>query len=278
VRANTLMPPILALVNRTPRKSVRQELAAEVGFGCPAPGCGSPLLTWHHFDPPWTERQHHEPAGMIALCREHHDAADAGAYTVDDLRAMKADGRDRNQSLEASFEWRRHRLLTVVGGNFYYETPVAVQLRDRPVVATNRDGEGRMLLNVAMPSTVAEPRLRVDDNFWIESGHASQIESPPSGRLLSVGYPNGDAIRIEFFEVVDGAALTRRYQHAGLVRGFLENDEPEGYPITAVEVRMRVLSPTGNPVFDFDSNEMRVGGMQMVGCLSVRCGVGLQLG
>jgi hypothetical protein len=59
---------------------IRMALAEEVGFGCPVEGCGSPYLSWHHFDPPWSERQQHEPQGMIALCRTHHDMADVGTF------------------------------------------------------------------------------------------------------------------------------------------------------------------------------------------------------
>ena len=212
---------------------------------------------------------------MIALCREHHDKADAGAYTHDDLRAMKAEGRDRNLPLQASFDWRRHRLLTVVGGNFYYETPVPVQLREQPVVAINRDDEGLLLLNVAMPSAVREPRLQVEDNFWMEAGNATQLESPPNGRLLSASYPNGDAIRIEFFELKSGDALDSRYTHSGAVRNFLENGEPEGFPVTAVEVQIRIVSPDGQPLIDFDANETRMGTNRMMGNLAVRCRTGL---
>jgi len=265
-------------VNRTPPKAVRSELAEEVGFGCPVEKCGSPYLTWHHFDPPWSEHPHHDPKGMIALCGQHHDAADANSYDADELRRMKASGRDRNRALRARFEWRRRRLLSVVGGNFYYETPVPVQFGAQPVVSFNRDAEDRLLLNVAMPSMVGKPRLYVEDNFWIETGTPSSIESPPNGRLVAVRYPNDDAIRIEFFEIVDGDGLARRYAHSDLVRSFLEEEEGEGFPIVAVEVRMRIHAPTGKPIIDFDAQQTRIGGIQMTGCLSVRSLIGLQLG
>src|SRR5215211_7582447 len=78
-------------VNRTPPIEVRRELRREVGFGCPVDGCGSPYLTWHHFDPPWKERQHHDVVGMVALCREHHDKADVGAFTRQQLRQLKTE-------------------------------------------------------------------------------------------------------------------------------------------------------------------------------------------
>lgn len=187
-------------MNRTPPKAVRRALAEEVGFGCPVEGCGSPYLTWHHFDPPWNEREHHDVAGMVALCREHHDAADVGAYTKDDFREMKSRGRDRTEALSGQFQWRRRRLLAVVGGNFYYETAIPLQLQGRPVVGFNRDDQERFLLNVAMPSTIPEPRLYIEDNFWIEAGNPTNIECPPSGRTVAVEYANGDLIRVGFLK------------------------------------------------------------------------------
>jgi hypothetical protein len=263
-------------VNRTPPKAVRVALAQEVGFGCPVEGCGSPYLTWHHFDPPWSERQHQDPPGMVALCREHHDAADAGAYTRDDFREMKVRGRDRTQALSGRFEWRRQRLLSVVGGSFYYDTPIPIKLRDHPVVWFNRNDEQRFLLNVAMPSTVPEPRLRIDDNFWIEVGEPEIVESPPSGRIIAVRYANGDTIRVEFFEISNGEALLRRYPSADTTRAFLE--EESGFPVTAVEILMRIVAPDGQPVIDLDAHETRLGGMRMIGSLFVRNQVGVQIG
>jgi hypothetical protein len=215
---------------------------------------------------------------MIALCGQHHDAADANAYDLDQLRLLKANGRGRNLPLQARFEWRRRRLLSVVGGNYYYETLVPVQIGPQPVVAFRRDGDGRLLLNVAMPSTVPEPRLIVDDNFWIETGNPSSVECPPHGRLVAVQYPNGDAIRIEFIEIRDGDALARRYEHSDAARSFLEAEEGDAFPIAAVEVQMKIHSPTGGPAIDFDARATRFGGVLMVGCLSVRNRVGLQIG
>lgn len=119
------------LLNRTPPADVRHHHSAEVGFGCPVEGCGSPYLMWHHFDPTWSERQHHEPGGMVALCRDHHPEADSGAFTHDQLREFKRVGRDRRQALHARFNWMRRDLLAVVGGQFYYDTPIAVQVGDQ---------------------------------------------------------------------------------------------------------------------------------------------------
>jgi hypothetical protein len=259
-------------MNRTPPPDVRAELRREVGFGCPV--CGSPYLTWHHFDPPWREREHHDPAGMIALCRLHHDAADVGAYTREQLRELKGRGRDARGAVGARFEWMRHRLLAVIGGGFYYETPTPLLIGDKPVIWFNRDEHNRFLLNIAMPATVPEPRLQIRDNFWIEVGEPDDLECPPNGRVVSVRYRNGDRLRVEFFEVKDGEALSRRYTHADGVRHLLEEEEPNGLPVTAVDIQMRLFAP----IIDFDAQKTRIGGNTMTGFMSVRNRVGVQFG
>jgi hypothetical protein len=92
-------------MDRNPPAGIRRQLAREVGFGCPVSRCGSPYLTWHHFDPPWAVRKHHDPAGMVALCRDHHPEADAGGFTVDQLREFKRSGRDSAWTLAVAPPW-----------------------------------------------------------------------------------------------------------------------------------------------------------------------------
>jgi hypothetical protein len=157
-------------MRREPPAGVRRLLAQEVGFACPVNGCGSPYLTWHHFDPPWAIEEHHNPTGMVALCRDHHPEADAAAFTLDQLRGFKTQGRDRSQALGARFNWMRRELLAVVGGNFYYETPVAIRYFDTPVVWFNRDDADLLLVNVNMLTTSQEPRMAMRDNFWLTEG------------------------------------------------------------------------------------------------------------
>jgi hypothetical protein len=105
-------------VTRTPPAGIRRALRQEVGFHCPVDGCGNPYLTWHHFDPPWRVEHHHRVEGMIALCLDHAARADAGAFTNDQLRTLKREGRDRATAIRGRFDWMRRDLLAVVGGKF----------------------------------------------------------------------------------------------------------------------------------------------------------------
>ena len=76
-------------MNRNPPLNIKRILRQEVNYGCPVPNCGSPLLIWHHFDPLWSVKQHHNPEGMIALCTQHHPMADSGVFSSDQLRRFK---------------------------------------------------------------------------------------------------------------------------------------------------------------------------------------------
>jgi hypothetical protein len=55
---------------------------------------------------------------MIALCLDHAARADAGAFTNDQLRTLKREGRDRATAIRGRFDWMRRDLLAVVGGKF----------------------------------------------------------------------------------------------------------------------------------------------------------------
>lgn len=256
------------LMNRTPPKAVRQHLRREIGFGCPVPGCANPYLEWHHYDPPWHEREHHEPQGMIALCAEHHRKADAGAFTVDQLRMFKADAIAKAKEIQGRFDWLRHRLLAVVGSNFYYETPIIFQFRDQPIVWFNRDSEQHLLLNVRMLTTSGEERLVLEDNDWVARGTLSDFECPPSGRLVDARYANGDAIRIEYFEIDSIEAIQQRYPEAHAVHWQIE------LPITCVEVHFKVAGT----LIEFGPTYTRLPGNNIIrwGFVS-HCGAGIVL-
>lgn len=67
---------------------------------------------------------------------------------------------------------------------------------------------------------------------------------------MSVTYPNGDAIRVEFFQVEDGEQLSKRYKNADSALQGLAVQGGDVYPLTVVEVRMRVRRSRGNGVLN----------------------------
>jgi len=182
---------------------VKKLLRAEVGFGCPVENCGSPYLTYHHFDPPRRVRDHNEPAGMVALCRKHHDDAEGGAFTPEQLRAMKVEGASRNERIKGQFLWRRQQLLIHCGRALTFEAPIALAFNGIPVVSMARDEANNLAVSVNMLTTSVLPRLRLFENDWVSTGNPDDLEAPPYGRKLRAKYPNEDEIRIEFKTVND---------------------------------------------------------------------------
>ncbi|MFO0915266.1 MAG: HNH endonuclease signature motif containing protein [Pirellulales bacterium] len=206
-------------MNRRPPAAVRRALRREVGYGCPVSGCGRPYLVWHHFDPPWADQHHHNPEGMIALCRDCHDDADAGAYTKDQLREMKKSGGSRKEVVAGEFRWRRNRLLTFVGGQFHYEVRYPLVVRDEgPLIWFNRDEDGCFLLNVRWPRFVDLRGFLMEDNYWLLPQEPQDVVCPPSGRSLSLIYDNNRRFSVKFEEVGDYDVLCRRFVEPNIGR------------------------------------------------------------
>jgi hypothetical protein len=230
---------------------------------------------------------------MIALCRDHHPEADAGAFTIDQLKVLKRLGRDRNQALGARLNWMREELVAVVGGNFFVRTPIAVRVKDIPIVWFNRDDQGRLLVNLQALTTAGRPRMVMVDNFWMTEGtDEREIVCPPSGRLVSAKYPNGDALKVEFREVVSDKDFERRFPPAELPTDLKERFERDGialpeishresltrfdlhFPVAVVEITMDIAG-TG---ITFGPRQTDIGAGTMTGNWVVDCGVGVQIG
>jgi hypothetical protein len=107
-------------MNRSIPDAVKKALRKEVNYGCPIPNCGSPLLTWHHFDPPWHIHNHHNPEGMIALCTKHHPMADAGTFSIEQLHTFKKSP-NTLESIKSKFEWYPEKSLIRLGGCYAYD-------------------------------------------------------------------------------------------------------------------------------------------------------------
>ncbi len=151
---------------------------------------------------------------MIALCLEHHKKADYGAYTKDQLRHFKEQASNRFKKVRGKFEWMRHNLLAVVGGNFYYETPTIFQYYETPIIWFGRDEQGYLLLNIDLLPVSSKPNLEMRNHIWQVHGNPDDIECPPSGKKIHAKYKNGDNIRIEFDNLESASKFQKKYSTA----------------------------------------------------------------
>lgn len=242
--------------------SVKKELRTEVGFGCPVKGCGNPYLEYHHFDPPISVKPHNNPEGMIALCAQHHKKADGGAYTAEQLHALKRD-KTNADLVKGNLDWLRKDLLAVVGGNFYYETPKVITIDGIDLVSLVRDKEGYLRLNVNMLSLESEERIIIEDSSWENIGSPVDLRSPPQGKELEVKYANGDYLYLRFVELKTEVAAIKRYDR--------DIFSDLTFPLTAVEVNMTIAGTN----IALTSESSQIEGLTMMGCLSSHCGGGV---
>ncbi len=168
---------------------------------------------------------------MIGLCGEHHPKADAGAFTVEQLRGFKQQAMEDAPVVKGSFDWLRHEIMIVSDTIFFVENGVELEIDGSPVLWFNRDAEGYALLNLRIPQTTGSARLRIEDNAWIEQGDVADLICPPGGKTVEAAYPNGDYIRVEFLDLDDEAELKKRYPNA-----------PTGLdvPVTSVDIALRI--------------------------------------
>ncbi|MFW9997660.1 MAG: HNH endonuclease [Candidatus Odinarchaeota archaeon] len=222
-------------LSRRPPAEVRKILREEVGFGCPVKNCGCPYLEYHHFDPPWHEKQHHDPKGMIALCVTHHKMADSFTFGNKQLRHFKQN--PYRNTVRGRFEWLRNDLLIVFAGSIYtnpkYILSIIQNDQKKRIIWITRDDDNNMLLNVSMITRSSEDRAVIIKNNWLKRGNPKNVVCSPSGKKLHIEYTNGDLLGIEFIVLRNKEKFTRRYQTKSAL-------EKISYPITAVEIRYKI--------------------------------------
>jgi hypothetical protein len=200
--------------SRDPGAEIKSILRKEVGYGCPVKDCGSPFLEWHHFDPPWEPEHIHRVEGIIALCRDHHPAADGGSFTNEQLHHLKKNpyyNRVRGKLL-----WMRNKVFVAAGTNYFMETPIILNIKGRPAIYFNRDDSGSLLLNLKLFDRNFNTRFAMEDNFFNVIEQPVHMECPPAGDLVYIRFADGDMIRIEFFAVHNFARFKRLYPSSWL--------------------------------------------------------------
>lgn len=165
--------------------SVRRILRKEVNYGCPVKFCGSPFLSYHHFNPPWHIQKHHNPYGMIALCLHHHKAADNGAYTNEQLEEFKKKSFLSNDDIVAGeIALKRENILFDVGGNYYLGASEIHLRKDEKLIWLEFDQNGNIMINLDIKDKDGKIIFSMRENDWIISTSLKDIESPPAMKMI----------------------------------------------------------------------------------------------
>jgi hypothetical protein len=187
-RSDDIAPNERASANSAVARRLRQE----VHFACPI--CGNPVLTYHHFDPTWAERNHNDFTGMIALCQAHHAEAEGGRWSRDELKEYKTNP-PQLAKIAKDFLWRiGPKLLFRLGGNYATSDRHVIVLNGRPILSQERSDEGlalfsldvfaqddKLLLQVVENSVSVESLGMWDVQFYGQHNHF--IVKPKQGTI-----------------------------------------------------------------------------------------------
>jgi hypothetical protein len=177
---------------------VREELRREVNFGCPFDGCGSPFLSWHHFDPPWREEPHHRAEGMIALCLAHAGFADGDSYTVERLRQLKR-APFVKATLAHQLPWQPENLTFFVGGAIVFGPRRALSLCGVDVFSARRTDDGRLALDAQMMDPEGHRLLTMQDNeLSVHISRISDLECSTRGKNIKIVHWSGTRLGLRF--------------------------------------------------------------------------------
>jgi len=230
-------------------------------------GCGSPYLTYHHFDPPWHDGHEHAETGMIALCHSHHDKADGGVWTFEQLRGMKQNPYLTGGSVQGQIDWLRSGIALRAGGGDMIDMPVFLNVGGRKIVWVTRDSDGRAMLNLNLRRADGEIVFFMSNNDWLVSGHVHDVEAAPQGRTLRCeDTVNGIDVCLKFCEATAD-------DYRGMVRipwSVVEGAIHE-WPILVATMTAKIVYP--RPVTITDTRIILPGGNTMVGCSFASAGV-----
>lgn len=257
-------------MTRKPPIDVIRILRKENGYKCVVPGCEIPYIEYHHFNPPWHVENHHRPEGMIALCPEHHRKADGGSYTDEQLKNFKEHASDEFDEVRGRFEYLRYNILLYAGGNFFLRNNIEITINGKNAIWFEIDENGYHLLNVELFDKKGNIYFKIENNSWEITDNVSDVECPPSGKLLKVFFKNGDNFGLEFKELtsVDELEKTLGNLHPRANKR-IENE----LPITVLMLSIKMAEYN----IHFRKDKLLVGNSMFQGCFSKDNGVGFAL-
>lgn len=152
-------------MNMDTPNTVKRTLRKEVNYGCPVPNCGNPILTWHHFDPPWHIKHHYNPDGMIALCNDHHGMADVGIFSPEQLHAFKKNP-NTLESIKNKFEWYPENSLIRLGGCYAFDW-CRITIGKVLVLEIAKDDLGLTSISFVLEDENSKSLAEMENNFLI---------------------------------------------------------------------------------------------------------------
>jgi hypothetical protein len=198
----------MKLPSRDPGDQIRYSLRREVNYGCPVryqdgTGCGSPILVFHHFDPPWIGNYIHNPDGMIALCSEHHHQADGGLWTKEQLRQFKKNP-FVDDVLRIQWPWRPETLVMKVGPSLVMGSGSPIRLDGLPVMRFHPHmieelGERSIIFDSDIRDAKKNRWLRISDGWFdLSLEDTTDVIFTPQTKTITARHDDQTFISLRF--------------------------------------------------------------------------------
>jgi hypothetical protein len=114
-------------------KDVRKRVRRRCGFGCVV--CGSVIVTYEHFDPPFCDARTHRAEGITLLCGSHQLESSKGLLSPDSIRSANAKPRCLQRGYAAHvLDLGDQRPKLLVGGSDVTDCGSGLAFNDRWVL------------------------------------------------------------------------------------------------------------------------------------------------
>jgi hypothetical protein len=199
---------------------VKEILRREVGYGCPI--CRSPFLEFHHFDPPRRVEKHNRPAGIIALCPDHHMDADErgeqpGDYSIGELRALKAKNYSADDVRGRFPSWQKKSLLVRVAGVYTDTSAPIFSINGVPQITVAKNEADLLCLSFELRDLEDCIIAKMVDNcFEVRPDRIHDMIVTPKTKDVKVWFAKDDVGLDLAFDRITIGQLQERLEQDGL--------------------------------------------------------------
>jgi hypothetical protein len=103
---------------------------------------------------------------MIALCREHHDEADQGLFSVEQLRSLKNTPKS-TQDVKGDFpSWSQPNLLVRIGGSYVGGSRAVIAVAGEPIITLTRDDQAMLSLSFTLRDEAGNVVVAMRENAF----------------------------------------------------------------------------------------------------------------
>jgi len=217
-------------LSRNQGQKIIQNLIREVNFVCPARDangqCDSIILTWHHFDPVFSECHEHNPEGIIALCPNHHCKADKGEYSKSEMREWKKNPNIKDISeikTKVSFLDRKDLHINIAN-SFLKENRANIKCGES-FIKIKKGENGIILFNLKITDINGKPIFYLRNNVFNPATKEEVIQVWPKKLKIRIKGEKTDLKIIGIRVYENNYEKKLKEQSLGFVRRFIKQFE-----------------------------------------------------